>query len=114
MIIDAWPDDNGGIEMVYLVVGTAGHIDHGKSSLVKVLSGIDPDRLQEEKKRGITVELGFAYLQLPGETCSRWYPKRKEYAGGVAVLIFLCSSLRLIESPLAKALCDSAAFSVRK
>jgi selenocysteine-specific elongation factor len=66
MIIDAWPDDNGGIEMVYLVVGTAGHIDHGKSSLVKVLSGIDPDRLQEEKKRGITVELGFAYLQLPG------------------------------------------------
>lgn len=52
--------------MAYLVVGTAGHIDHGKSSLVKVLSGIDPDRLLEEKKRGITVELGFAYLQLPG------------------------------------------------
>lgn len=52
--------------MAYLVVGTAGHIDHGKSSLVKILSGIDPDRLQEEKKRGITVELGFAYLQLPG------------------------------------------------
>lgn len=52
--------------MSYLVVGTAGHIDHGKSSLVKVLSGMDPDRLKEEKKRGITIELGFAYLQLPG------------------------------------------------
>jgi len=65
-MLDAWPDNNGGIKMAYLVVGTAGHIDHGKSSLVKVLSGIDPDRLLEEKKRGITVELGFAYLQLPG------------------------------------------------
>lgn len=52
--------------MAYLVVGTAGHIDHGKSSLVKVLSGSNPDRLKEEQKRGITIELGFAYLQLPG------------------------------------------------
>ncbi len=51
--------------MAYLVVGTAGHIDHGKSSLVKVLSGSNPDRLKEEQKRGITIELGFAYLQLP-------------------------------------------------
>ena len=52
--------------MAYLVVGTAGHIDHGKSSLVRVLSGINPDRLKEEKQRGITIELGFAYIQLPG------------------------------------------------
>lgn len=48
-----------------LVIGTAGHIDHGKSSLVKALTGIDPDRLQEEKERGITIELGFAPLNLP-------------------------------------------------
>lgn len=48
-----------------LVIGTAGHIDHGKSSLVKALTGVDPDRLQEEKERGITIELGFAPLKLP-------------------------------------------------
>lgn len=48
-----------------LVVGTAGHIDHGKSSLVRALTGIDPDRLKEEKARGITIELGFAPLTLP-------------------------------------------------
>lgn len=49
-----------------LVFGTAGHIDHGKSTLVRALTGIDPDRLKEEKARGITIELGFAYLDLPG------------------------------------------------
>ena len=47
------------------VVGTAGHIDHGKSTLVKALTQIDPDRLEEEKRRGMTIDLGFAYLQLP-------------------------------------------------
>ncbi len=47
------------------VLGTAGHIDHGKSSLIQALTGTDPDRLAEEKKRGITIELGFAQLQLP-------------------------------------------------
>jgi len=47
------------------VVGTAGHIDHGKSTLVKALTEIDPDRLAEEKRRGMTIDLGFAYLQLP-------------------------------------------------
>ena len=47
------------------VVGTAGHIDHGKSALVKALTNIDPDRLEEEKRRGMTIDLGFAYLQLP-------------------------------------------------
>lgn len=46
------------------VVGTAGHIDHGKSTLVKALTGIDPDRLEEEKRRGMTIDLGFAYLDL--------------------------------------------------
>ena len=48
-----------------LVVGTAGHIDHGKTSLVRVLTGIDTDRLKEEKERGISIDLGFAEMQLP-------------------------------------------------
>ncbi len=48
-----------------IILGTAGHIDHGKSSLIRALTGIDPDRLKEEKLRGITIELGFAYLTLP-------------------------------------------------
>ncbi len=48
-----------------LVLGTAGHIDHGKSALVKALTGTDPDRLPEEKERGVTIELGFAQLTLP-------------------------------------------------
>ncbi len=47
-------------------IGTAGHVDHGKSTLVKVLTGIDPDRLAEEKERGMTIDLGFAWLTLPG------------------------------------------------
>src|SRR5215204_7031351 len=50
--------------MSSLIVGTAGHIDHGKSALVRALTGIDPDRLPEEKKRGITIDLGFADLEL--------------------------------------------------
>src|SRR5579859_335103 len=50
------------------VIGTAGHIDHGKSSLVRALTGIDPDRLPEEKARGMTIELGFAWLDLDGDT----------------------------------------------
>ncbi|WP_242342177.1 selenocysteine-specific translation elongation factor [Anaeromyxobacter terrae] len=54
--------------MKRVVVGTAGHIDHGKSSLVRALTGIDPDRLREEKRRGITIELGFAHLALPDGT----------------------------------------------
>ena len=48
-----------------IILGTAGHIDHGKSSLIKALTGVDPDRLKEEKLRGITIELGFADLVLP-------------------------------------------------
>ena len=48
-----------------IVLGTAGHVDHGKTSLVRALTGIETDRLKEEKKRGITIELGFAYLDLP-------------------------------------------------
>jgi selenocysteine-specific elongation factor len=48
------------------VLGTAGHIDHGKSALVQALTGMDPDRLHEEKERGMTIDLGFAWLKLPG------------------------------------------------
>src|SRR5579859_2890022 len=46
-------------------IGTAGHVDHGKSTLVQALTGIDPDRLAEEKERGMTIDLGFAWLTLP-------------------------------------------------
>jgi selenocysteine-specific elongation factor len=53
--------------MRHIVIGTAGHIDHGKSTLVQALTGIDPDRLKEEKARGITIDLGFAHCRI-GET----------------------------------------------
>jgi len=53
------------IKMKSIIVGTAGHIDHGKTALVKALTGIDADRLEEEKRRGITIDLGFAHLDLP-------------------------------------------------
>ena len=52
--------------MKSIIVGTAGHIDHGKTALVKALTGIDADRLEEEKRRGITIDLGFAHMDLPG------------------------------------------------
>ena len=53
-----------GTRVKNIIVGTAGHIDHGKTALVKALTGIDADRLEEEKRRGITIDLGFAHLQL--------------------------------------------------
>ena len=49
----------------HLIIGTAGHVDHGKTALVNALTGIDTDRLKEEKERGISIELGFAPLILP-------------------------------------------------
>src|SRR5437773_10197149 len=52
----------------HFIMATAGHVDHGKSALVKTLTGIDPDRLPEEKARGITIDLGFAHLELPSTT----------------------------------------------
>jgi selenocysteine-specific elongation factor len=52
-------------EKEHVIIGTAGHIDHGKSSLVKALTGIDPDTLPEEKQRGLTIELGFVFMDIP-------------------------------------------------
>src|SRR5580698_10496726 len=49
-----------------MIVGTAGHIDHGKTALIKALTGVDGDRLKEEKACGITIDLGFAYLPVDG------------------------------------------------
>lgn len=49
-----------------MIVGTAGHIDHGKTSLVRALTGVDTDRLKEEKDRGISIDLGFAYMPVEG------------------------------------------------
>jgi len=51
--------------MKNIIIGTAGHVDHGKTALIKALTVIETDRIKEEKKRGITIELGFAYLDLP-------------------------------------------------
>lgn len=51
--------------MKNIIIGTAGHVDHGKTALINALTGIETDRIKEEKKRGITIELGFAYLDLP-------------------------------------------------
>ncbi|MBM4421754.1 MAG: GTP-binding protein, partial [Chloroflexi bacterium] len=48
------------------VVGSAGHVDHGKSTLIRALTGMDPDRLAEERERGMTIDLGFAWTALPG------------------------------------------------
>ncbi len=53
-------------KLLRFVIGTAGHIDHGKSTLVRSLTGIDPDRLEEEKRRGMTIDIGFAHIRLPG------------------------------------------------
>src|SRR5579859_7112365 len=53
--------------MKSIIIGTAGHIDHGKTTLVKALTGIDADRLEEEKRRGITIDLGFANLELESD-----------------------------------------------
>jgi selenocysteine-specific elongation factor len=52
--------------MSHIVIGTAGHVDHGKTALIRALTGIDTDRLQEEKRRGLSIDLGFAYFDLPG------------------------------------------------
>ncbi|MEX2458456.1 MAG: GTP-binding protein, partial [Actinomycetota bacterium] len=52
--------------MTRFVVATAGHVDHGKSALVRTLTGIEPDRWEEERRRGLTIDLGYAWTTLPG------------------------------------------------
>lgn len=83
------------------VVGTAGHIDHGKSALVKTLTGIDPDRLPEEKARGLTIDLGFAWLNLPsGESIGivdvpgheRFIKNMVAGVGGIDAVIFVIAA----------------------
>jgi selenocysteine-specific elongation factor len=83
------------------IVGTAGHIDHGKTALVKALTGIDADRLEEEKRRGITIDLGFAHLQLtpglrlgfvdvPGH--ERFVKNMLAGVGGIDVVLFVVAA----------------------
>ncbi|MBF0566612.1 MAG: selenocysteine-specific translation elongation factor, partial [Nitrospirae bacterium] len=82
--------------MKHVILGTAGHIDHGKSTLVKALTGIDPDRLKEEKARGITIDLGFAdlryedlivgFVDVPGH--ERLIKNMLAGAGGIDIVLF--------------------------
>ncbi|MEM4260993.1 MAG: selenocysteine-specific translation elongation factor [Candidatus Woesearchaeota archaeon] len=87
--------------MHHIILGTAGHIDHGKSALVKALTGIDPDRLKEEKERGITIDLGFAYLKytngltvgivdVPGH--ERLVRNMLAGAGGIDIVLFVVAA----------------------
>ena len=84
-----------------VILGTAGHIDHGKSSLVRALTGTDPDRLKEEKERGITIELGFASLSLPSGTLAgivdvpgheRFVRTMVAGAGGVDIVLLVVAA----------------------
>ncbi len=83
------------------VIGTAGHVDHGKSTLVKALSGIDPDRLREEKERQMTIDLGFAWLTLPSgkEVGIVDVPGHRDFidnmlagAGGIDAVLFIIAA----------------------
>jgi selenocysteine-specific elongation factor len=84
-----------------VVIGTAGHIDHGKTALVRALTGIDTDRLSEEKRRGITLELGFAHLALPDGTVAgvvdvpgheRFVKSMAAGAGGVDLVLLVVAA----------------------
>ncbi len=83
------------------IIGTAGHIDHGKTLLVKLLTGVDTDRLKEEKKRGISIELGFASITLPsGRRCGvvdvpgheRFIRNMLAGAGGIDLILFVIAA----------------------
>ena len=86
--------------MKHVVVGTAGHIDHGKSSLVLALTGTDPDRLKEEKARGITIDLGFAhwtsddvhvaFVDVPGH--ERFVRNMLAGAGGIDAVLLVVAA----------------------
>jgi selenocysteine-specific elongation factor len=83
------------------VIGTAGHVDHGKSSLVERLTGIDPDRFEEEKRRGLTIDLGFAWLELPSGAeigivdvpgHERFIKNMLAGAGGISICMFVVAA----------------------
>ena len=83
------------------VIGTAGHVDHGKSSLIEKLTGIDPDRLAEEKRRGLTIDLGFAWLTTPSDKevgiidvpgHERFIRNMLAGAGGITVVLFVVAA----------------------
>ncbi|CAN5549616.1 selenocysteine-specific translation elongation factor [soil metagenome] len=83
------------------VIGTAGHVDHGKSTLVQRLTGIDPDRFEEEKRRGLTIDLGFAWLPLPSGNeigvidvpgHERFIKNMLAGAGGISVVLFVVAA----------------------
>src|ERR687895_1280303 len=83
------------------VVATAGHVDHGKSTLVRRLTGIDPDRWAEEKRRGLTIDLGFAWLTLPSGRevglidvpgHERFIKNMLAGAGGISVCLFIVAA----------------------
>ena len=83
------------------VIGTAGHVDHGKSALIERLTGIDPDRLAEEKRRGLTIDLGFAWLTLPSGTevgiidvpgHERFIKNMLAGAGGISICLFVVAA----------------------
>lgn len=83
------------------VIGTAGHVDHGKSTLVEALTGMDPDRLEEEKRRGLTIDLGFAWLTLPSGReigivdvpgHERFIRNMLAGAGGISVCLFVVAA----------------------
>src|SRR5690242_4157540 len=86
--------------MKSIVVGTAGHIDHGKSALVRALTGTDPDRLKEEKERGITIDLGFAhvtvgdvnvaFVDVPGH--ERFVKNMLAGAGGIDLVVLVVAA----------------------
>src|SRR5688572_4584668 len=83
------------------VIGTAGHVDHGKSTLVERLTGMDPDRFAEEKRRGLTIDLGFAWLSLPSGRevglidvpgHERFIKNMLAGAGGISVALFVVAA----------------------
>src|SRR5213596_2605607 len=87
--------------MKSVIVGTAGHIDHGKTALVKALTGVDTDRLEEEKRRGITIDLGFAHLQLTPElrlgfidvpSHERFVKNMLAGVGGIDIVLFVIAA----------------------
>ena len=89
-----------------MIIATAGHVDHGKTLLVKALTGVDADRLPEEKKRGMTIDLGFAYLPVEWKRddwvyrCARAREIRPQYAGGRGGIDFVLFIIAADDGPM--------------